>query len=69
MTKFEEMDIDPRILRSLNEMGYTEAFPIQEKVQAPFMSGIDLIGQAKTGSGKTAAFGLPLLHLVNPSQR
>jgi ATP-dependent RNA helicase DeaD len=69
MTKFEEMDIDPRILRSLKEMGYEEAFPIQEKVQTPFMSGVDLIGQAKTGSGKTAAFGLPILHLVNPLQR
>jgi ATP-dependent RNA helicase DeaD len=66
MTGFDGLGLDPRLLRSLNEMGFTEPFPIQERAIRPILEGTDVIGQAKTGSGKTAAFGLPLLQLVNP---
>jgi ATP-dependent RNA helicase DeaD len=66
MKSFESLGLDARLLKGLNEMGYTEPFPIQEKAIPLLMSGVDLIGQAKTGSGKTAAFGLPILHHVSP---
>jgi ATP-dependent RNA helicase DeaD len=58
--------LDPRLLRALHDLGYTEPFPIQERAIQPILDGTDVIGQAKTGSGKTAAFGLPLLQLVDP---
>ncbi|HVP23701.1 MAG TPA: DEAD/DEAH box helicase [Conexivisphaerales archaeon] len=66
MTGFDGLGLDPRLLRSLKDMGFTEPFPIQERAIGPILEGIDVIGQAKTGSGKTAAFGLPLLQMVDP---
>lgn len=48
-------------------MGYRKPFPIQEKAIGPLMAGRSIVGQAKAGSGKTAAFGIPLLHAVNPN--
>ncbi len=66
MAGFENLGLDPRLLRSLRDLGYTEPFPIQERAVQPILDGTDVIGQAKTGSGKTAAFGLPLLQLVDP---
>jgi len=66
MRGFEGLGLDPRLLRSLNDLGFTEPFPIQERAIQPILDGTDVIGQAKTGSGKTAAFGLPLLQLVDP---
>jgi ATP-dependent RNA helicase DeaD len=63
--RFEELGLDPRLMRGIHEMGYSEAFPIQEKAILPILRGIDVIGQAKTGSGKTAAYGIPLLQLLD----
>ena len=57
--------MDASLVRSLHEMEYREPFPIQERAIGPILRGVDVIGQAKTGSGKTAAFGLPLLQLVD----
>jgi len=48
-------------------VGYRKPFPIQEKAIGPLMAGRSIVGQAKAGSGKTAAFGIPLLHAVNPN--
>lgn len=61
MTTFEELQIQPIIIRSLNNMGFEEATPIQEKTIPIALMGRDLIGRAQTGTGKTAAYGIPLV--------
>lgn len=67
--KFEELDIRPEILRAVEDMGFEEATPIQAQAIPVIMSGQDVIGQAQTGTGKTAAFGIPLLEKVDPDSR
>ena len=59
--KFEELGLLPEILRGIEEMGFEEATPIQSQAIPVVMSGSDVIGQAQTGTGKTAAFGIPML--------
>lgn len=61
MEKFKALGISDLIIQSLNNMGFEEPTPIQEKSIAPAMRGQDLIGQAQTGTGKTAAYGIPLI--------
>lgn len=60
-TKFGLLDLDERILRAVDEMGFEEPSPIQAKTIPRVLEGRDLIGQAQTGTGKTAAFGIPIL--------
>ena len=64
--KFEELQLDDRIIRAITEMGFEEASPIQAQAIPVVLEGRDMIGQAQTGTGKTAAFGLPLLQKVDP---
>jgi ATP-dependent RNA helicase DeaD len=59
---FENLSVKPEIVRALAEMGITEPTTIQEKALPIILSGKDMIGISKTGSGKTAAFGVPLLN-------
>ncbi len=59
--KFTELKIDPRILRALEEIKFHEPTEIQTKAMPPALEGKDMIGQAMTGSGKTAAFGIPIV--------
>ena len=66
VTKFEELKLDDRIIRAITEMGFEEASPIQAQAIPVVLEGRDMIGQAQTGTGKTAAFGLPLLQKVDP---
>lgn len=66
---FEEMCLDPRIMRAITEMGFEQASPIQAQSIPIAIEGKDLIGQAQTGTGKTAAFGIPLLQRVNPQMK
>ena len=66
VTKFEELQLDDRIIRAITEMGFEEASPIQAQAIPVVLEGRDMIGQAQTGTGKTAAFGLPLLQEVDP---
>lgn len=66
VTKFEELQLDDRIIRAITEMGFEEASPIQAQAIPVVLEGRDMIGQAQTGTGKTAAFGLPLLQNVDP---
>lgn len=66
IVKFEELHLDERILRAVADMGFEEASPIQGQAIPLEMEGRDLIGQAQTGTGKTAAFGIPLLQRVDP---
>ena len=57
------------ILHALDELGYTEPTAIQEQAIPELLAGHDVIGQAQTGTGKTAAFGLPLLQYLDPAPR
>lgn len=66
---FGEMGIDPAILKSLEEMGFEEPSPIQVAAIPPLLEGRDVIGQAQTGTGKTAAFGIPLLQRLRPDMQ
>ena len=67
MTAFHELGLQPEIQTALDELGYTEPTPIQEQAIPELLAGHDVIGQAQTGTGKTAAFGLPLLQYLDPS--
>lgn len=67
--RFEELDLYPQILRAIKEMGFEEATPIQAQAIPVVMSGADVIGQAQTGTGKTASFGIPLLMKVDPGNK
>ena len=66
---FEELCLDPRILRAVTEMGFEQASPIQAKSIPIALEGKDMIGQAQTGTGKTAAFGIPMLQRVDPHNK
>ena len=67
--KFEELGLYPQLLRAIKEMGFEEATPIQAQAIPVVMSGVDVIGQAQTGTGKTASFGIPLLMKVDPNNK
>ncbi|HPT21124.1 MAG TPA: DEAD/DEAH box helicase [Bacteroidales bacterium] len=62
---FEELDLNPELLESINYMGYSEATPIQEKAIPAILAGSDLIACAQTGTGKTAAFLLPVMNQIS----
>ena len=62
--KFEQMNLIRPILRAIREVGYTEPTPIQQKTVPPVLLGKDVLGCAQTGTGKTAAFALPILQHV-----
>jgi ATP-dependent RNA helicase DeaD len=68
MTTFSELGLSPEILRALHDVGYEAPSPIQEQAIPLLLEGKDVIGQAQTGSGKTAAFGLPMIQYVDPSE-
>ncbi len=69
MENFSELELSPEVQRGVDAVGYRKPFPIQERAIGPLMAGRSIVGQAKAGSGKTAAFGIPLLHAVNPQDR
>ena len=64
---FTELNLKPEILEALDHMGYQELTPIQEKTFEAIMSGRDLLARAETGSGKTGACGVPLVHTIDPT--
>jgi len=64
---FSELNLKPEILEALSRMGYKELTPIQEKTFGAILSGRDLLARAETGSGKTGACGVPLVHTIDPS--
>ncbi|WP_068773707.1 DEAD/DEAH box helicase [Paenibacillus sp. FJAT-26967] len=68
MKNFSEFDLDAKVIKAITEMGFEESTPIQEKTIPLAMEGHDLIGQAQTGTGKTAAFGIPLVSKIEPSE-
>jgi ATP-dependent RNA helicase DeaD len=65
MSSFEELGLSPEILSAVKALGFDVPFPIQEAIIPLLWSGNDVIGQAHTGTGKTAAFGLPILEIVD----
>ena len=67
--RFEELNLDAKILRAVTDMGFEAASPIQAKAIPLELEGKDIIGQAQTGTGKTAAFGIPLLEKIDPKNK
>jgi len=65
---FDELGLSDDILRAVKEMGFEKPSPIQAQGIPPVLQGFDVIGQAQTGTGKTAAFGIPVLERVDPSE-
>ncbi len=63
---FASLHLDPRVLTALAALGYEEPTPIQREAIPPLLAGRDVLAQAATGTGKTAAFALPLLHGIRP---
>ena len=59
---FDEFDLDDRVLDGIDAMGYTTATPVQQQVIPPIIAGKDILACAQTGTGKTAAFLLPIIH-------
>jgi ATP-independent RNA helicase DbpA len=68
-TRFDSLALSPSLLSVVKELGYAEATPIQARGIPVLLAGKDLIGQAKTGSGKTAAFALPILEGLRLHER
>jgi ATP-dependent RNA helicase DeaD len=68
MSTFDELGLAPDILAAIHDVGYESPSPIQEQAIPPLLEGLDVIGQAQTGSGKTAAFGLPMLQYVETGE-
>ena len=70
MKTFEELGVSPEILKAIKEMGYENPMPVQEEV-IPYLlgNGNDVVALAQTGTGKTAAFGLPLIQKVDVKHR
>ena len=66
---YENSGIDKRILRAVAEMGYENMTPIQKQAIPILMEGRDVIGQAQTGTGKTAAFGIPMLQRIDENDK
>ena len=67
--RFEDLGLCPEIMKAVKNMGFEEASPIQAKAIPAMMEGKDIIGQAQTGTGKTAAFGIPLLEKIDPKNK
>lgn len=66
LQSFGDIQLSKQVLQALSEMGFEEPSPIQREAIPIALEGIDMIGQAQTGTGKTAAFGIPIAEKVNP---
>lgn len=66
---YEESGIDKRILRAVKDIGFEQMTPIQAQAIPVLLEGRDVIGQAQTGTGKTAAFGIPVIQRINPEDK
>ena len=69
ITTFDDLGLRPELLAALSQLGYEEPTPIQREAIPPLLSGSDLLGQAATGTGKTAAFALPILQRLGAGDR
>jgi len=66
MASFADLGLSQPLLQALRDVGYESPSPIQEEAIPPMLAGRDVIGQAQTGTGKTAAFGLPIVEYIDP---
>jgi ATP-dependent RNA helicase DeaD len=66
---FEDLPLTPEVMKGIEELGFTELLPIQAQAILPLLEGKDVIGQAQTGTGKTAAFGIPMVERVDPKNK
>ncbi|HPC05416.1 MAG TPA: DEAD/DEAH box helicase [Anaerolineaceae bacterium] len=69
ITDFTQLSLHPQLVQAVTEQGYTNPTPIQAGVIPLMLAGHDVIGQAQTGTGKTAAFALPMIHNLEPHQK
>ena len=67
--KFEEIDLSNEIQKAVSDMGFEEMSLIQTQSIPIILEGLDIIGQAQTGAGKTAAFGIPIIEKCDPMNR
>ncbi len=68
-TEFTELELHPQLVQAVVDLGYTTPTAIQSAIIPVMLTGQDVIGQAQTGTGKTAAFSLPILHNLTPGQK
>ena len=68
-TQFDDLNLHPQLMQALEERGYTEPTPIQAQMIPIMLTGADVVGQAQTGTGKTAAFSLPILQNLASGQK
>ncbi len=68
-TQFTDLNLRPELMQAIELLGYTEPTPIQSELIPVMLTGADVIGQAQTGTGKTAAFALPILNNLEPGER
>ncbi len=66
---FKDLPLSVEVMKGIEELGFTDLFPIQAQAITPLLQGKDVIGQAQTGTGKTAAFGIPMVEQANPETR
>lgn len=66
VTHFEELELSPEIMKAVERMGFREPTPVQALTIPPMLDGYDVIAKAPTGTGKTCAFGIPLLETIRP---
>jgi ATP-dependent RNA helicase DeaD len=66
---FKDLPLSVQVMKGIEELGFNNLFPIQAQAIIPFLEGKDVIGQAQTGTGKTAAFGIPIIERIDPQNR
>ena len=64
--RYDELGLSPELMRAIEKKGYVQATPVQSGAIPYFMAGRDVIAKAPTGTGKTFAFGIPMVELANP---
>ncbi len=67
--KFKELELSEKLVRALDDINYDETTEIQSKAIPEIMNGKDIIGLSQTGTGKTAAFGIPAIENIDPSSK
>ena len=66
---FKDLPLSVEVMKGIEELGFNDLFPIQAQAITPLLQGKDVIGQAQTGTGKTAAFGIPMVERINPESK
>jgi len=69
VNNFKDLPLSAQVMRGIEELGFDNLFPIQAQAIIPLLEGKDVIGQAQTGTGKTAAFGIPMIIRIDPEIR